>query len=64
VVFEDAWARGVEAMPLSAYSFDRRAQMTQALVLGFAPVRPELMNGAMEQLAAAIEAARRRAHRR
>jgi GntR family transcriptional regulator / MocR family aminotransferase len=64
VVFEEAWARGVEAMPLSAYSFDRRAQMTQALVLGFAPVRPELMNGAMERLAAAIEAARRRARRR
>ncbi len=59
-VFEEAWARGVEVMPLSAFYFGggRRAN---GLVLGFGGVRPDAMRSGMEGLAAAIEAARRAA---
>ncbi|HET8646608.1 MAG TPA: PLP-dependent aminotransferase family protein, partial [Vicinamibacteria bacterium] len=39
-VFEEAMARGVEVMPLSAY-FRRRSPSGNALVLGFGAVRPE-----------------------
>jgi GntR family transcriptional regulator/MocR family aminotransferase len=59
VVFQEARARGVEVMPLSAYCADRRRPAARALVLGFAGVRPELFDPAMRQLAAAIEAAGR-----
>ncbi len=62
-VFEEALARGVETMPLSAYC-GVRAQAPNGLVLGFAPVRPEMAVLGMERLAAAIEAARRRRGRR
>jgi DNA-binding transcriptional MocR family regulator len=64
VVFDEARERGVEAMPLSAYSFDGRMPRPHALVLGFAAVRPELMDAAMQRLGAAIEAARRSTRRR
>jgi DNA-binding transcriptional MocR family regulator len=47
----------VEATPLSAY-FARRGKPVNALVLGFAAVRPEAARRGMERLAAAIEAAR------
>jgi GntR family transcriptional regulator / MocR family aminotransferase len=57
-VFQEAQARGVEVMPLSAYHFDRRAPVPRGLVLGFAAIRPELFDRGMRQLAAAIEAAR------
>jgi GntR family transcriptional regulator / MocR family aminotransferase len=57
-VSREAAARGVEATPLSAY-FGGRAQPAEALVLGFAAVRPEAAARGMERLAAAIEAARR-----
>jgi len=58
-VFEAAAARGVEVMPLSAYYFGRGEPET-GLVLGFGAVRPDAMDGGMERLAAAIEAARTR----
>jgi DNA-binding transcriptional MocR family regulator len=58
-VFEEAAARGVEVMPLSAY-FLRPVTSANALIMGFAPVRPDGLVTGMQQLAAAIEAARRR----
>ena len=57
-VSREAAARGVEATPLSAY-FVERGKRVNALVLGFAAVRPEAARRGMERLAAAIEAARR-----
>jgi GntR family transcriptional regulator/MocR family aminotransferase len=63
-VFREAMARGVEVMPLSAYRFDRRSKAVNGLVLGFAAVRPELFDGGMEKLAAAIEAANRGGRRK
>ena len=57
-VSREAAARGVEATPLSAY-FARRGTRSNALVLGFAAVRPEAARRGMERLAAAIEGARR-----
>jgi GntR family transcriptional regulator/MocR family aminotransferase len=56
-VSREAAARGVEAAPLSAY-FARRGTRSNALVLGFAAVRPEAARRGMERLAAAIDAAR------
>ncbi len=56
-VFHEAAARGVEALPLAMYY--AAAPAANALVLGFGPVRPEESGPAMEQIAAAIEAARR-----
>jgi GntR family transcriptional regulator/MocR family aminotransferase len=61
LVFYEARSRGVELMPLSAYYFDRRSSPVSGLMLGFAAVRPELFDGGMKRLAAAIEAARRAA---
>jgi GntR family transcriptional regulator / MocR family aminotransferase len=56
-VSREAAARGVEATPLAAY-FTGRGRPANALVLGFAAVRPEAARRGMERLAAAIEAAR------
>jgi len=56
-VSREAAARGVEATPLAAYFVGRRKPV-DALVLGFAAVRPEAARRGMERLAAAIEAAR------
>ena len=47
----------MEATPLAAY-YARRGKPVDALVLGFAAVRPEAARRGMERLAAAIEAAR------
>ncbi len=58
-VSREAAARGVEATPLSAYVTGRE-KPANALVLGFAAVRPEAARRGMERLAGAIEAARRR----
>ena len=58
-VSREAAARGVEATPLSAYCVGRE-KPANALVLGFAAVRPEAARRGMERLAAAIGAARRR----
>ncbi len=58
-VSREAAARGVEAAPLSAYVAGRE-KPANALVLGFAAVRPEAARRGMERLAAAIEAARHR----
>jgi GntR family transcriptional regulator/MocR family aminotransferase len=59
-VFEEALARGVEVMPLSAYLFDpTRGTAPNALVLGFGAVRPEAVSRGMRGLADAVEAARR-----
>jgi GntR family transcriptional regulator/MocR family aminotransferase len=55
-VFELARGRGVEVMPLSAYS-SGRAKATNSLLLGFGAVRPEALFAGMQRLAAAIEAA-------
>jgi len=57
-VSREAAARGVEATPLAAY-FVGRGRRANALVLGFAAVRPEAARRGMERLAAAIEAAKR-----
>jgi DNA-binding transcriptional MocR family regulator len=56
-VFREAAARGIEVMPLSAYYLGRAGRRPNALLLGFAPVRPEALARGMEQLAEAIEAA-------
>lgn len=57
-VFDEAMARGVEVMPLSAYALGD-APVANALVLGFGAVSPEALNAGMGTLAAAIEAAGR-----
>jgi DNA-binding transcriptional MocR family regulator len=58
-VFDEAAARGVEVMPLSAY-YSSRQRAENALVLGFASNRPDTLVSATAQLAEAIEAASRR----
>jgi len=64
-VFREAAARGVEVTPLAHYYLGRPTSITadhrstNAIVLGFASVRPEALGRGMEQLAAAIEAAAR-----
>jgi GntR family transcriptional regulator/MocR family aminotransferase len=58
-VFDQAAARGVEVMPLSAY-YRGRAPVGDALVLGFGGVRPDDMDAGMQRLADAIEAVHRR----
>lgn len=58
----EAAARGVEATPVAAY-FARPARAPNGLVLGFAAVRPDVLRKGAEQLAAAIEAARRPSRR-
>jgi GntR family transcriptional regulator/MocR family aminotransferase len=64
-VFLEATARGVELAPLSHYYLGRPRSIadthrsTNAIVLGFASVRPEALRRGMEQLAAAIDAATR-----
>ena len=66
-VFREAHARGVELMPLSAYSFGRspaRAKrraddVDRGLVLGFGSVRPDAIARGMARLAEAIDAVRR-----
>jgi DNA-binding transcriptional MocR family regulator len=63
LVCQEARARGVEVMPLSAYCFDRRGPAVQGLVLGFGAIRPEAFDDGMRRLAAAIEAVRRRTPR-
>ncbi len=55
-VFEQAAARGVEVMPLSAH-FIGRTRPPNALVLGFGAVRPDSIDVGMQRLADAIEAA-------
>jgi GntR family transcriptional regulator/MocR family aminotransferase len=55
---EEAASRGVEVTPLAAY-YTRPAQAASGLALGFAAAPPEAASGAMERLAAAIDAARR-----
>jgi GntR family transcriptional regulator/MocR family aminotransferase len=57
-VFDEAAARGVEVMPLSAYRFGR-SRVANALVLGFGAVPPRKLRAGMERLASALEAARR-----
>jgi GntR family transcriptional regulator/MocR family aminotransferase len=57
-VSREAAARGVEATPLAAY-FAGRGKPPNALVLGFAAVRPEAARRGMERLAAALDASRR-----
>ena len=63
-VSHEAAARGVEVTPLAHYYIGRprsigENQSTNAIVLGFASVRPEAIRRGMEQLAAAIDAAGR-----
>src|SRR5215475_432623 len=58
-VSREAATRGVEATALAAYCVGRE-KPANALVLGFAAVRPEAARRGMERLAASIEAARRR----
>lgn len=57
-VAREAAVRGVEVMPLAAYCADPGAA-PQALVMGFAAVRPEDLWDGMRRLMSAIEAARR-----
>jgi GntR family transcriptional regulator / MocR family aminotransferase len=58
-VYEEARDRGVEAAPLSTYFIGPRT--ANALILGFAATRPDVIRRGMEQLAASIDAARRSA---
>jgi len=64
-VHQEAALRGVEVTPLSHYALNlpRSAigepRPANAIVLGFASVRPDALRRGMEQLAAAIEAAGR-----
>jgi GntR family transcriptional regulator/MocR family aminotransferase len=60
-VFHEAARRGIEVMPLSAYSVAQRPG--NALVLGFACSRPETLSTGMACLAEAIESAGRPAAR-
>ena len=60
-LFSEAAARGVELMPVSAYCA-AKGTARNAIILGFAPIRPEAIHRGMERLAAAIEAARRQEH--
>ena len=55
VVTEEAFARGVEVMPISEYAAGRQP-VTNGLMIGFAAVREEAMDKGMELLAAALEA--------
>jgi GntR family transcriptional regulator/MocR family aminotransferase len=57
-VFEEAAARGIEVMPLSAYYYSRQ-KPENALVLGFASTRPDVLMSATARLTEAIEAAKR-----
>jgi GntR family transcriptional regulator / MocR family aminotransferase len=57
-VSAEAQRRGIEAAPLAAYSA-RPARAANGLALGFAAARPDVLRRGAEQLAAAIEAARR-----
>jgi GntR family transcriptional regulator/MocR family aminotransferase len=57
-VSEEAYARGVEVAPMERYCITP-SRAANALVLGFAAVRPEGFRNGMERLAAAIDAARR-----
>lgn len=59
-VFEEAFSRGVEAMPLNAYYSARRRLTSNALVLGFGGVPPRVITESVKQLAMAIEAAKSR----
>ncbi|HEY7288685.1 MAG TPA: PLP-dependent aminotransferase family protein [Vicinamibacterales bacterium] len=64
-VCREAAARGVEATPLSHYYINRPRALagdrksTNAIVLGFAAVRPDALRRGMELMAAAIDAAER-----
>jgi GntR family transcriptional regulator/MocR family aminotransferase len=55
-VFDEAFARGIEAMPLSAYYAGRRPSPANGLVLGFGCVPPRVVTESVKRLAAAIEA--------
>jgi GntR family transcriptional regulator/MocR family aminotransferase len=57
-VSEEAYARGVEVAPMQRYCVTP-SRAANALVLGFAAVRPEGFRSGMERLAAAIDAAKR-----
>ncbi len=57
-VVDEAMARGVEAMPLSAYACGR-GRMPNALVLGYGAVGVDAVLDGMRVLATAIDAARR-----
>jgi GntR family transcriptional regulator/MocR family aminotransferase len=57
-VCQEAAARGVEVMPLSAYRLGR-GRLPNAIVLGFGAVPPRALRAGMERLARALEAARR-----
>jgi GntR family transcriptional regulator / MocR family aminotransferase len=58
MVSEEAFARGVEVAPMQRYCVTP-SRAANALVLGFAAVRPEGFRNGMERLAAAIDAAKR-----
>ncbi len=57
-VCDEAVARGIEVTPISHY-YAGRTRPANAIVLGFASVRPEALRRGMERLAAAIDAASR-----
>jgi GntR family transcriptional regulator/MocR family aminotransferase len=59
-VSQEAFARGVEAMPLRAYYSARRRSIPNALVLGFGGVAPKVITESVKRLAVAIEAAKPR----
>lgn len=56
-VCAEGMRRGLELMPLSAYSLERRG--AAAIALGFSAVAPARLDRGMQELAAAIEAVQR-----
>ena len=63
LVSNEARARGVETMPLSAYYYDRRSSPENSLMLGFGSVAPRLVTAGVKRLAEAIDAASSKAPR-
>lgn len=63
LVCREAFARGIETMPLSAYYSTRTPSAANGLLLGFGSVLPRVVTESVKRLAAAIEAATCRPHR-
>ena len=58
-VAREAFERGIETMPLSAYYSKRTESSVNGLLLGFGSVPPRVVTESVKRLAAAVEAASR-----
>jgi len=63
LVSREAFARGIEAMPLSAYYSKHTASSANGLLLGFGSVPPKVVTESVKRLAAAVESVTRPPHR-